>query len=78
MLAREVALLTPELPGKSNSTLPLQETNYLRHRHLGGNGNTHMDMIGHDDESQPRADPGGFSGAHIAIPFAGAVRAVRP
>src|SRR5215831_7063829 len=48
VLTREVALLAPKLPGDGNRTLPFQEANHLRHRHFGGNGDTHMNMIRHD------------------------------
>ena len=48
MFARNIALLAPKLPGNGNCALPFQEADHLRHRHLGGNGDTHMDVIRQD------------------------------
>ena len=48
VLARKVALLPAKLSGNGSGTLPLQEADHVRHCILGGNGDTHRDVIGHD------------------------------
>ena len=48
VLAGAVALLASELPGTCNGALALQEPEPLRHGILGRNGDTHMDLLGHD------------------------------
>src|SRR5215813_8186173 len=48
MFAGEVALLAATLPGDGNRTLAFQKPDPLRHRHLGGNSDTHRDMIRQD------------------------------
>src|SRR5262249_56273811 len=48
MFPCKFALLPPKRARNRNGALAFQELDHLRPRHLGRNGNTHMDMIGHD------------------------------